>query len=503
VFLPVVADGTRLYDGSPTVGVKRGLVIADRGEMPSGARGTSEAISLDSGLAGATTLDAPTWRRALQRDATYRRLLAVADIVSLGLALWIGVGAADGDGLTPLGLLAFPALVLIGKVLGLYDRDPHLLNKTTLEEIPTIFHLTVLTTLGLWVAGGVVVDGRVTAGGALVTWAVLFVAIVATRALARRVALATATRERCVVLGDGESARELARKLDSNPATELVGQLDAQTDGIRAYLLANEVDRVVLAPSASDRVELLPLVGEVSGLGAKLSVLPSPARALGSAFELDRLDEVTLLGIRGVRLTRSSRLLKRVMDLAISLAALVILAPVFALIALAIRLDSPGPVLYRQTRIGRDAKSFRMLKFRTMCGGDAHQQRDDLRHLNEAVGGLFKIENDPRVTRVGRGLRRFSLDELPQLVNVLRGEMSLVGPRPLVAEEDQLIKGWRRQRLALTPGMTGYWQVLGSARIPLEEMVELDCLYVQNWSAWSDIKLLFRTVSFVCGRRGM
>jgi exopolysaccharide biosynthesis polyprenyl glycosylphosphotransferase len=408
----------------------------------------------------------------------------------------------DSDGLTALCLLAIPALIVSGKALGLYDRDPQLLKKTTLDETPAIFHVTVLTAVALWLARDPLVDGSLTVGGALLTWGVLFVSMITTRALARRVALARATPERCAVLGDGNLARELARKLDSNPGIELVGKLDAQADGISAYLLENEVDRLVVAPGAGDRVDLLPLVGEVSGLGAKLSVLPSPARALGSAFELDRVDGITLLGMRGVQFTRSSRLLKRGMDLAISAAAVVVLAPVLALIALAIRLDSPGPVLYRQTRIGRYAKPFRMLKFRTMSGG-AHEQRGELEHLNEAVGGLFKIENDPRVTRVGRILRRYSLDELPQLVNVLRGEMSLVGPRPLVVEEDRLITGWRRQRLALTPGMTGHWQVLGSARIPLEKMVELDCLYVQSWSAWNDIKLLFRTVSFVLGRRGM
>lgn len=190
------------------------------------------------------------------------------------------------------------------------------------------------------------------------------------------------------------------------------------------------------------------------------------------------------------------------MDLAILAASLVLLVPLVAVIAFAVRLDSSGPVLYRQTRIGRGSRPFRMLKFRTMSV-DADDRRDELRHLNEAIGGLFKVENDPRLTRVGRILRRYSLDELPQLVNVLRGEMSLVGARPLIPEEDRLIDCRRRQRLALRPGMTGQWQLQGSARVPLAEMTEIDCLYVQTWSALRDVRLLSRTVLYIWRGRGM
>jgi lipopolysaccharide/colanic/teichoic acid biosynthesis glycosyltransferase len=193
---------------------------------------------------------------------------------------------------------------------------------------------------------------------------------------------------------------------------------------------------------------------------------------------------------------------KRCMDLAILAVTLVLLAPLAAVIALAIRIDSPGPVLYRQVRIGRGGKPFRMLKFRTMSVA-AHERRDELRHLNEARGGLFKIENDPRLTTVGRILRRYSLDELPQLVNVLRGEMSLVGARPLIPDEDRLIGVRRRQRLALRPGMTGEWQLQGAARVPLAQMVEIDCLYAQTWSALKDVKLLCRTALYVWARRGI
>ncbi len=171
-------------------------------------------------------------------------------------------------------------------------------------------------------------------------------------------------------------------------------------------------------------------------------------------------------------------------------------------IAVAIKLDSDGPIFFAQLRVGRRGERFRMLKFRTMVR-DADRMKDSLRDRNEAEEGLFKIVDDPRITHVGRILRKTALDELPQLLNILRGEMSLVGPRPLVVDEDERIEGWDRQRLELLPGMTGHWQILGPARVPLREMVAIDYLYVANWSLWTDVKILLRTVPHVIGRRGL
>ena len=169
-------------------------------------------------------------------------------------------------------------------------------------------------------------------------------------------------------------------------------------------------------------------------------------------------------------------------------------------IALAIRLDSPGPVLFRQWRVGRGSEPFRIFKFRTMVA-DAERLKDGLRGRNQAKG-LFKMSDDPRITTVGRLLRKTSLDELPQIFNVLLGQMSLVGPRPLVADEDERIQGARRGRLRLTPGMTGQWQIAGSSLVPLEDMVKLDHLYVSNWTLWGDVKILLRTVPYVVAQRG-
>jgi lipopolysaccharide/colanic/teichoic acid biosynthesis glycosyltransferase len=170
-------------------------------------------------------------------------------------------------------------------------------------------------------------------------------------------------------------------------------------------------------------------------------------------------------------------------------------APIMAAIAFAIRLDTKGPIFFRQIRVGRDGRHFHILKFRSMVV-DAEAAKDELRGLNEVGDGMFKITEDPRVTRVGNILRKTSLDELPQLFNVLRGEMSLVGPWPIVTDEDAQVFGLDRSRLHLTPGMTGPWQILG-ARVPMQEMVGIDYLYVASWSLWLDVKVLLRTVCHV------
>jgi lipopolysaccharide/colanic/teichoic acid biosynthesis glycosyltransferase len=190
------------------------------------------------------------------------------------------------------------------------------------------------------------------------------------------------------------------------------------------------------------------------------------------------------------------------MDIVGAAILLVLLAPLLVGLAIAIKLDSRGPVFFRQPRIGRSGEPFSMMKFRSMVE-NADQIKADLHARNEAGGGLFKISDGPRITPMGRFMRQSSLDELPQLLNVLAGSMSLVGPRPLVTDEDALIEGWQRQRLSVRPGMTGLWQIFGSSRIPLNEMVKIDYLYGANWSMWLDLKILLRTIPYVLHRRGL
>jgi lipopolysaccharide/colanic/teichoic acid biosynthesis glycosyltransferase len=243
-------------------------------------------------------------------------------------------------------------------------------------------------------------------------------------------------------------------------------------------------------------------VRTLKAVGVRVSVLPRMLEVVGSSVEFDDLHGVTLMGVRSFDLTRSSAAVKRAFDLLGASIGLLAVSPLMIAFAVAIKLDSRGPVFFRQLRVGRHGQRFHMFKFRTMVP-DADALKDSLRDRNEAQEGLFKIAKDPRTTRMGRFLRRSALDELPQLLNIVRGEMSLVGPRPLVIEEDQCIDGWHRRRLELMPGMTGPWQILGPARVPLKEMVAIDYLYVANWSLWTDVKILLRTVPHVFGRRGL
>jgi exopolysaccharide biosynthesis polyprenyl glycosylphosphotransferase len=261
------------------------------------------------------------------------------------------------------------------------------------------------------------------------------------------------------------------------------------------------IDRVVICPHGDSSSDMLDTVRLVKAFGVKVSIMPRLFEVIGSSVEFDELCGMILLGMRRYDLTKSSAMLKRTLDVVGAATALVLLAPLLVVSAVAIKLTSRGPVLFRQRRMGRGGEPFDMLKLRTMYDG-ADDHKALLLHRNEA-DGLFKIAEDPRVTPVGRWLRRLSLDELPQIVNVLRGEMSLVGPRPLVLEDDARIEGWFRRRLDVTPGMTGAWQVLGSARVPLKDMVTIDYLYRANWSLWLDVKIILRTIPHVLRRQGM
>ena len=453
-----------------------------------------------------------------RRDAAYRRTLGVADVVSATIAVALGVSVLGEDALNPVALLALPLVLVVGKVTGIYDRDEHLLRKTTLDEVPTLFWVATLYTLLIWLGGDLIVEGHFGRDQAVGVWALLFASLLATRALGRRLAGRISEEERCLVLGDAETAGWIARRFGEAPGlnARVVGRVPLEPElvsangipvlgdvsALQSLLLERRVDRAIIVPRGAVSDELLNTIRRLKALGVRVSVLPRLFEVVGSSVERDEVDGITLLGMRRYGLNRSSRAVKRGLDLVGAGLGVLVLAPFLATIAIAIKLDSPGPVLFRQRRMGRHEVPFEMLKFRTMVDG-AEAQRSALAARNEAKDGLFKIKDDPRITRVGGLLRRTSLDELPQLFNVLRGDMALVGPRPLVLDEDSRIEGWQRSRLQLPPGMTGPWQVFGSARIPLSEMVKIDYLYGANWSLWQDVKILLRTVSFVLDRRGL
>jgi exopolysaccharide biosynthesis polyprenyl glycosylphosphotransferase len=257
---------------------------------------------------------------------------------------------------------------------------------------------------------------------------------------------------------------------------------------------------VVLSAEDVDDPELEELLRRCRQLSLKVSMLPRLSDVLGSGVEVDDVQGVTVLGVNPPYLPRTSRALKRALDVAISATILILASPLLLALAVAVRLDSAGAVFFGQERVGKGGRRFRVFKFRTMVP-NAEALRSELLGQSKDPNWLM-LDEDPRITRLGRWMRRTSLDELPQLWNVFRGEMSMVGPRPLIPVEDERVLGWARGRLDLTPGITGYWQVLGRTKIPFEEMVKLDYLYVVNWSLWEDVRLMLRTLPVVLGGRG-
>ena len=446
----------------------------------------------------------------LSREALRRRLLGAADVTSAALAAGLVLGAF-GQRRAALSAVVGAALVLfLFKLAGLYDRDDLRLVHSTLDDVPQLAQLTGIFALGVAILQNFVLGRTVSAEQIAALWVVSFGAIVFARIVARALAARSLPAERCLVIGEIGRTQRIREKLASSQArAEVVAALRLEggdidkLDWVDTHELIAEivrdlnVHRIIIAPTTAD-TGVVDMIRVAKGAGVRVSVLPRMFEVVGSAVEFDDVDGMTMLGVRSFGLSRSSRLMKRAFDVVVASIGLVVISPILGAIALAISLDSKGPILFGQVRVGRDGKHFRMFKYRSMVS-DAEGQKDSLRALNEAGEGLFKLTHDPRVTRVGRFLRGTSLDELPQLFNVLRGEMSLVGPRPLVVDEDAQVLGLDRSRLHLTPGMTGPWQVLGS-RVPMQEMVGIDYLYVANWSLWLDIKILLRTVSHVVRR---
>lgn len=479
------------------------------------------AVGFDSWLLGDVVDRGPGV--CIRRDSIFRRALLGADVLAIICALFLASALTGGAvGRVALEcLVAVPLLLIAAKLAGLYDRDEMLLRKTTLDEAPQLFQLATLCSLTIWLGASLLAVAPVDHAQALLLWGGLTALLISARALARAIAIRVTPSERCLFIGDESSAQIVGAKLEESCGinAEVVAHLDMDqvapwsTDAFSAPRLAEihdlaralDIHRAIVAPgwgAEADAGETLNLVRTLKAIGVRVSVLPRMLEVVGSSVEFDEIHGVTLMGVRRFELTRSSALVKRLFDLLGALIGLIAMAPLMLLFALSIKLNSRGPVFFLQRRVGRHGRRFYMLKFRTMVDG-ADELKDQLRDRNEAQEGLFKIAADPRVTRVGGLLRKTALDELPQLLNIVKGEMSLVGPRPLVVEEDERIAGWNRRRLELMPGITGPWQILGPARVPLKEMVALDYLYVANWSLWADVKLLLRTVPHVVGRRGL
>jgi exopolysaccharide biosynthesis polyprenyl glycosylphosphotransferase len=472
----------------------------------------------------------PEARTGLKRGRA--RMLAATDLVALVGGYAVTYVAANmisppaviapSRVLVLLAILAVPAWLAIFAAYHLYDHDGQRITVASFDEVGDVFHALLAGSLGFLLLAQTLrrlFEWQIfSAIEALLFVSTTLVLVPLGRGVLRSWVFPRVMQQRrALIVGTGSEARLVQRKLQAHPeyGLEVVGFVggEGEADAVEGPILGVrddvaqivdelEVDRILLASSIAGHEEMLDLLRAVRRPNVEVSIIPRYFEIFTSRAILDDIEGMPVVTLPPMRLERSAELLKRIFDITVAGAILIVLAPVLALVALAIRFDSEGPALYRQPRRGRFGSTFRIVKFRTMRVG-AEAQRKDVLHLNQVDGPLFKVKGrDPRVTRIGAFLRRTSLDELPQLWNVVRGDMSLVGPRPFVVYEADQITGWASRRLDMTPGITGLWQVLGRNDIPFEEMVKLDYLYVTNWSLWWDFKLLCQTIPVVLGKRG-
>ena len=325
--------------------------------------------------------------------------------------------------------------------------------------------------------------------------------------------------ERLLIVGAGELGRSVMRAVVARPELgyQIVGFVDdnpdkahtdigrypalGATENLRELIYSQAVDQVIVTLPWASHVKIAQIARQCERCRVAVRIVPDLFQMTLGRVVVDSLDGIPLLGIREPALRSWQVAAKRATDTILAALGLILLSPVLAIAALAIKLDSPGPVVFRQTRVGRGGRRFTCLKFRSMYL-DAEERLRALCQQNEATGPIFKMRDDPRRTRVGRFLRRTSIDELPQLVNVLKGEMSIVGPRPAIPAEVDAYEAWHLRRLEVWPGITGLWQVSGRSNLTFDEMVLLDIYYIENWSPLLDLRILFKTIPTVLLGKG-
>lgn len=478
------------------------------------------------------------YKDASSPAAARTAVTAAADVLALAVAafaaggaieLFAGVpvlrrlfGAFPSAGLADVVffLTLIPYWLFILYVFGLYKAPASSLRGTSISDAAK--GVTALS-VGGWILAIVLVfiqQLEAPLSALVVYWAAICIAV----PLARWVARETIWRgrefqERVLIVGAGSVGHTVAAKIAKHPEYRitLVGFVDdgdplPNGDGpdvpvvgslrdLERILRDDGINRVILAFSQAQHQEFLTIARICAEYNVKVNIVPRLFEVLSSRAGVDDLEGIPLLDVAQVELGHVNMITKRVFDLVLAGLLTLLCLPLFAVAALAIKIDSRGPVFFRQERMGRNGRVFRIIKFRSMVVG-AQDRRLDLARENEYSGPMFKMKEDPRVTRAGTILRKTSVDELPQLFNVLKGDMSLVGPRPLWVEEAKQCQGWTKKRLHITPGITGLWQVMGRNDIPFDEMVKLDYFYVTGWSLGWDIRLLFETIPVVLGRRG-
>ena len=470
-------------------------------------------------------------RSLLQRGPTERRgrliprVLVLADLVGLTLAYLIAThnwGRKTSFG-SPRELLLFlaslPCWVLVAKLHGLYRRDEERADHCTTDDIVGVFHIVTIAAWLLLVASRLL--GRDGPGilNLAAFWLLACCLVPISRTVARRFCKRSPSyQQNTVIVGAGEIGQLIARKLIKHPeyGANVVGFVDRAPKRRRADLpetlrilggpdrlteIINtlDIERVVIAFSDEPTPELLTLLRTIQPLRVQIDLVPWLFELVGPRVSVHAVEGLTLIGLSPSRHSFIARTLKRGVDVVGSAIALIALAPLMAYIAIRVRRDSPGPILFRQTRLGDGMKEFEALKFRTMkADTDPAAHRDYIRRsMSSAVAaegsGLYKLDQPDAVTPFGRWLRKTSLDELPQLINVFRGEMSLVGPRPCIPYEAENFSPHHMQRFLMPQGMTGLWQVTARANATYLEALDLDVAYVRDWSLGMDLQLMLRT----------
>jgi exopolysaccharide biosynthesis polyprenyl glycosylphosphotransferase len=470
-------------------------------------------------------------RRLLARPPRSRRgwmvprALVCADLIALSLSyllatlLWGGTGTLGSSRELILFVASLPCWVLVAELHGLYHRDEQRASHSTADDIVGVFHLV---TIGAWL---LLVASRLAGwnGPNIFALTGFWLFAVCLVPLARTIARDACRRSRTyaqntVIVGAGDIGQLIARKLFKHPeyGANVVGFVDRAPktrhadlpehlailggpDRLQEIIKCLDVERVIIAFSNESVSDLLALLRQLRPLPVQIDLVPWLFELIGTRVCVHEVEGLTLLGLPPTRGSGGSRVLKRTIDIVGATVGLIVLSPLMAYIALRVRRDSPGPILFRQTRLGTNMKEFTALKFRTMkANTDPEAHREYIRRAMtisaEAEGnGLYKLERADAVTTFGRRLRKSSLDELPQLINVLRGDMSLVGPRPCIPYEAENFEAHHLERFLVPQGITGLWQVTARANSTYLEALDLDVAYARDWSLGLDLRLLLRT----------
>jgi exopolysaccharide biosynthesis polyprenyl glycosylphosphotransferase len=420
-------------------------------------------------------------------------------------------------------LAGLPLLLLFLRMSGMYQTH---IRIRTLDRVPRVVAAVNAYVISLLVVMFVLKAQDPPRGYLILFWFLCFTFIFFGRSVLQVIlsfaGVSDIVERKTLIVGAGKVGKALALKLKHHPEFGLqpIGFIDNEplyesfnepelrklsvlggTADFADIVKEQQVEKVIIGFSRDSHEELLELVSECNELGVDCSILPRLFEVITDELIVREVGGISMVPLRQKRVSGFDMVLKDIEDYTLAALGLLLFWPLLLATAIAIKIDSPGPVFFMQERVGKNGKHFNFVKFRSMVI-NAEELRDHLDNENDEDDILWKIQEDPRITRVGKWIRKFSLDEAPQIFNVLAGHMSIVGPRPGLPEEVARYKGWQRLRLNIKPGITGMWQVSGRSELPFDEMVKYDLYYIERWSLWLDLKTMMRTVTAVLSRKG-